>query len=185
MNQENAETTDQQQPTADNQASDDSRRDFMLKVSLGLGGLAAAAVAVPVVGALIAPLLEDKPEVWRTVGTTDQFRVGSTTLVKFENADPRAWAGETARTAAWVRRESDEDFIAFSVNCTHLGCPVRWEAEADLFMCPCHGGVYYRDGSVAAGPPPKPLPRYAIRVAQGHVQIGTAPIPITNFSDGQ
>ncbi len=164
-------------------AKDDSRRDFMMKVSLGLGGLAAVAVSVPVVGALIAPLLEGKPEVWRNVGTPDDFPAGTTKLVKFENADPKAWAGTTARTAAWVRHEGDNKFTVFSVNCTHLGCPVRWEADAELFMCPCHGGVYYKDGSVAAGPPPKPLPQYAVRVEQGQVQIGTAPIPITNFGD--
>ena len=160
---------------------DDSRRDFMMKVSLGLGGLAAAAVSVPVVGALIAPVLEDKTEVWRNVGSPDDFPVGSTKLVKFENADPKAWAGTTAHTAAWVRREPDDSFTAFSVNCTHLGCPVRWEANAELFMCPCHGGVYYKDGSVAAGPPPKSLPQYLVRVEQGQVQVGTAPIPISNF----
>lgn len=175
MNQEKTKT----------EPEDDSRRDFMMKVSLGLGGLAAAAVSVPVAGALLAPLLEDKPEVWRKVGSPDRFPVGSTKLVKFENADPKTWAGTTAHTAAWLRRESADKFIAFSVNCTHLGCPVRWEAEAKLFMCPCHGGVYYHDGSVAAGPPPIALRQYAVRVADGQVQVGTAPIPITNFSDGQ
>lgn len=169
----------------ENKTKEESRRDFMMKVSLGLGGVAALAVSVPVVGALVAPLLEDKPEVWRTVGKPDDFPVGKTQLVRFENADPKAWAGMTARTAAWLRHDTEGHFIAFSVNCTHLGCPVRWEADAELFMCPCHGGVYYRDGSVAAGPPPKELQRYAVRVEQGQVQIGTGPIPITNFGDEQ
>ena len=50
------------------------------------------------------------------------------------------------------RRESEGQFIAFSANCTHLGCPVRWMRMQDLFLCPCHGGVYYKDGSVAARP---------------------------------
>ena len=60
--------------------------------------------------------------------------------------------GVTARTAAWLRRDSDASFTAFSVNCTHLGCPVRWFAEPKLFLCPCHGGVYNADGTVAGGP---------------------------------
>ena len=162
---------------------DDNRRDFMMKLSIGLGGLAAAAVSVPVIGALVAPLLDDKPEVWRSVGAPDEFAVGTTKLVKFENADPKTWAGTTAKTGAWVRRETDDTFTVFSVNCTHLGCPVRWEADAALFMCPCHGGVYYKDGTVAAGPPPRPLQQYPIRVADGQVQIGTAPLPITTFGD--
>ena len=50
-----------------------------------------------------------------------------------------------------------------------MGCPVRWLQDAELFMCPCHGGVYYEDGTVAAGPPPKPLVRLRVRVANGQV----------------
>ena len=44
--------------------------------------------------------------------------------------------------------------------------PVRWFAESRLFMCPCHGGVYYEDGSVASGPPPEGLYQYAYRVTK-------------------
>jgi menaquinol-cytochrome c reductase iron-sulfur subunit len=45
-------------------------------------------------------------------------------------------------------------------------------------MCPCHGGVYYQDGTVAAGPPPRPLPQYPVRLVDGKVEIRTDPIPI-------
>jgi len=45
-------------------------------------------------------------------------------------------------------------------------------------MCPCHGGVYYENGDVAAGPPPHPLSRYAVRVKDGYVEMETDPIPI-------
>lgn len=153
-----------------------------MRLSLTFGGLAAAAAGIPVIGALLAPLLEDTPRIWRDVGKASDYAVGTTKLVKFENSDPKVWAGVTAHTAAWVRRESEDKFLAFSVNCSHLGCPVRWEDQAQLFMCPCHGGVYYKDGSVAAGPPPKALPQYHIRVKNGVLQIKTAPIPITNIS---
>jgi menaquinol-cytochrome c reductase iron-sulfur subunit len=60
-----------------------------------------------------------------------------------------------------------------------MGCPVRWLPDAELFMCPCHGGVYYKDGTVAAGPPPKPLVRFEVRVANNRVEIKAAAIPIT------
>ncbi|MEJ2637255.1 MAG: Rieske 2Fe-2S domain-containing protein, partial [Calditrichia bacterium] len=78
----------------------------------------------------------------------------------------------------WLRRDSELVFIAFSIDCTHLGCPVRWLPEANLFMCPCHGGVYYKDGSVAAGPPPESLRRYPVRVVNNTVEIYTGPLPI-------
>ena len=88
------------------------------------------------------------------MGKVDDFKIGETTAVEFIDSSPLPWAGVTAKTAAWLRRTGGQDFIAFAITCSHLGCPVRWQQSARLFMCPCHGGVYYEDGTVAAGPPP-------------------------------
>jgi menaquinol-cytochrome c reductase iron-sulfur subunit len=156
-----------------------SRRQFLAKLSIGLGALAAAAASVPIIGFIVSPFVRQPPETWRSVGAVDNFKVGETVQVSFLNASPLPWAGVTANTAAWLRRDSEQEFTAFSVNCTHLGCPVRWLPDAELFMCPCHGGVYYQDGAVAAGPPPLPLPQYPVRVQNGQVEIRTSPIPIT------
>ena len=155
-----------------------SRRLFLARVSIAAGGIGALIVALPVAGFILAPLFKRTQEVWRSVGKVEAFKVGETTAVQYEDASPLPWAGVTARSAAWLRRVNADTFIAFSINCTHLGCPVRWLAEANLFMCPCHGGVYYEDGTVAAGPPPLPLRRYPVRVNNGNVEIQTAPIPI-------
>ncbi len=165
-----------------NEKQYENRRSFLVKLSLGLSAIPALLVAIPVLSALFGPLLVRRKEQWRKVGTLADFPVGSTKLVSFINADPLPWAGVTAKSAAWVRRESGAGFAAFSSNCTHLGCPIRWEDNASLFMCPCHGGVYYKDGSVAAGPPPKALVQYAIRVNNGMVEIKTSPLPITNMT---
>ncbi len=156
-----------------------SRRKFLARFSLALGGVGALILTLPVAGFLLTPFFKRRQEVWRSVGKVESFKIGETTAVQYQDASPLPWAGVTARSAAWLRRLNADTFIAFSINCTHLGCPVRWLAEANLFMCPCHGGVYYQDGTVAAGPPPLPLPRYPVRVKDGDVQIQTAPIPIT------
>jgi menaquinol-cytochrome c reductase iron-sulfur subunit len=148
-----------------------SRKAFLERLIFFLGGLISLMVGVPLVGFVFKPLFKALPPVWRPVGTVDSFLVGETVAVTFLQASPLPWAGVTAKTAAWLRRESAGSFTAFSVSCTHLGCPVRWRPDAQLFMCPCHGGVYYKDGEVAAGPPPKPLPRYATRVMDGQVEI--------------
>jgi menaquinol-cytochrome c reductase iron-sulfur subunit len=161
--------------------SEESRRNFLMKLSMGVGGIAAFAISVPVVGALLAPLLEKEEVDWVTVGAAKDFQAGTVTLVTFQNPDPKAFAGVTANTASWLRKDLDNNFVAFAVNCSHLGCPVRWEASANLFMCPCHGGVYYHDGTVASGPPPRALSQYKVRVIAGNVQIQTGPIPITNL----
>ncbi|HZI68457.1 MAG TPA: Rieske 2Fe-2S domain-containing protein [Hanamia sp.] len=162
-----------------------SRRKFFVKLSLSLAGISAAVAAIPVLSALLAPLLEKVPREWRTVGNVNDFEIGSTKLVQFVNADPKPYAGVTAKSAAWVRRNEKNQFIAFAINCTHLGCPVRWEKNAQLFMCPCHGGVYYSDGTVAAGPPPRPLTKYEVRISNDKVQIKTAPIPLTTIGAKQ
>jgi quinol---cytochrome c reductase iron-sulfur subunit, bacillus type len=153
-----------------------SRRRFFERVSVTLGSLAAALLGVPVVGFVLAPLFRTAPKDWRSVGKVEQFKVGETVAVTFQDASPLPWAGVTAHNAAWLRRHTAEQFIAFSINCTHLGCPVRWLPKANLFMCPCHGGVYYADGAVAAGPPPRPLTRYEVRVRDGEVELRTRPI---------
>lgn len=154
----------------------------MTRISLGIAALSAAAAAIPVISALVAPLLERREGEWRTVGSPADFPAGSTKLISFLNDDAKPYAGMTAKTAAWLRHSKDNEFIAFAANCTHLGCPIRWEDQAQLFMCPCHGGAYYKDGTVAAGPPPKPLNRYKVRVIGQKVQIQTAPLPITGIS---
>ncbi|HEY7389444.1 MAG TPA: ubiquinol-cytochrome c reductase iron-sulfur subunit [Bryobacteraceae bacterium] len=153
------------------------RRRFLTRISIILGALGAAFAAIPSVAFLLG--LRKTPQIWRTVGKVDDFRIGSTVNVAFEDSSPLPWSGVTAQTAAWLRRISGEQFVAFSMNCTHLGCPVRWLADANLFMCPCHGGVFYADGQVASGPPPKPLNQYPVRVQRGEVQILTSPVPIT------
>jgi quinol---cytochrome c reductase iron-sulfur subunit, bacillus type len=154
------------------------RRRFMGRLSIALAALAAAIVGLPVVGFILGPLIAPEEDVWRAVGAVDTFEAGQTVSVSFLDPSPMAWAGVSAMTAAWLRRLESGGFVAFSVNCAHLGCPVRWLAKAKLFMCPCHGGVYYADGSVAAGPPPRGLFKYPVRVREGQVEVLASAVPI-------
>ena len=62
-----------------------------------------------------------------------------------------------------------DQFQVFAINCAHLGCPVRWFPQSQLFMCPCHGGVYYADGSRASGPPERGLFTYDYQMVGGTV----------------
>jgi menaquinol-cytochrome c reductase iron-sulfur subunit len=159
----------------------ESRRKFLSRISLALSGLATAVVSVPIIAYLLSPLLRPAPRQWRDLGTIDDFVIGETVEVAFDEPSPLPWAGQTARTAVWLRRTGERDFTAFGLNCSHLGCPVNWRRDAKLFLCPCHGGVYYADGSVAGGPPPHPLSRYAVQIAQGNrVQVQTQPLTFSS-----
>ena len=153
------------------------RRSFLSRIAIFAGAFATAIVAIPSVAFLLG--LRKMPRLWRAVGQVSDFQVGQTVEVSFSDPSSLPWAGVTAKTAAWLRRVSEDQFLAFSINCTHLGCPVRWLPDASLFMCPCHGGVFYSDGTVASGPPPKPLVTYPVRINQGMVEIQSSPLPIT------
>jgi menaquinol-cytochrome c reductase iron-sulfur subunit len=156
------------------------RRRFLTRVSLALSGVAAAVVSVPIIAYLLSPLLRPVADQWLDVGLVDNFRIGETVEVAYDDPSPLPWAGQTATTAVWLRRNSETDFTVFSLNCTHLGCPVNWRPNAELFLCPCHGGVYYSDGSVAGGPPPRPLTRLSVRIFDNNrVQVLSRPLTQT------
>ncbi len=147
------------------------RRRFFHWLSLSVAGLLATLVAIPWVGFVLSPVLRVAAPTWRLVGPVEDFPLDETVKVTYFDSEPHPWAGFAAETAAWLRRESEEEFVAFATYCSHVGCPIRWEEGPRLFMCPCHGGAFYADGSVAAGPPPRPLDRYPVRIRDGNVEI--------------
>ncbi len=160
------------------------RRAFLNKLSIGLSALGGAVVGIPVVGFMLGPLIRREPAKWLPVGDVNRFEIGKTVAVAFTDTSSVPWAGLSAKTSAWLRRDSETEFTAFSVNCTHLGCPIRWLADANLFMCPCHGGVFYRDGRVAGGPPRRPLFQYRTRVHNGQVELEDRKFPPYNDEPG-
>jgi menaquinol-cytochrome c reductase iron-sulfur subunit len=156
----------------------DRRR--LIAGTIGLAGAGlTAAIGVPVVAFLLSPLLKQEPEAWRDIGAPNDYEPGTTTQVTFQESSSVPWSGNTSKAAAWLRRARDGSFQAFAINCTHLGCPVRWEQGPGLFFCPCHGGVFYENGRVAAPPPKQPLPQHETRVVNGRLQIKTQPLKIT------
>jgi menaquinol-cytochrome c reductase iron-sulfur subunit len=158
-----------------------SRRRFMTAVTHGAGGVAAAAFTLPALGFAIGPLFSRVPFNWQAVGkpsdfTDTEYSVKVITIVQ--------GIGEAGNSIAYVRLRNPaidtepEDqynhYVALSSRCMHLGCPVRYVAAAERFICPCHGGVYDFRGEVAGGPPVRPLDRFYTRLNQttGLVEIG-------------
>jgi Rieske Fe-S protein len=155
-----------------------SRRWLLLKIGALFNAVVGVAVAVPVVKYLLSPMKpDDAYKSWVSLGSVDTFPVGETRLAKFMNPVNREWDGETDRAACWVRRISQKEFQVFAINCAHLGCPVRWFPQSQLFMCPCHGGAYYADGSRASGPPERGLFTYDAKIVDGKLQINAGQMP--------
>jgi Rieske Fe-S protein len=141
-----------------------TRRGFLLKIGIGLNAAAAALVTIPIVGYLFAGVRAHAQQAWVPLGDLDAFPEGEVRLATYMNPFVVPWDGDTAKVPCWVRRAKGQKFTVFAINCAHLGCPVRWFGESELFMCPCHGGVYYADGSVASGPPPRGLFAYETKI---------------------
>jgi menaquinol-cytochrome c reductase iron-sulfur subunit len=156
-----------------------SRRMFLFKVALFLNGIVGAVIAIPIVGYIIGPALKksSSENAWIGLGKVGDFPEGETRLATFRNPVTTPWDGETGNIPCWVRRISGNDFQVFAINCAHLGCPVRWFAQSSLFLCPCHGGVYYQDGSRASGPPERGLFEYAHKIVDGNLMIYAGKVP--------
>jgi len=162
-----------------------SRRGVLMKIGILCNGLVAAVLAVPIVRYLLAPITKGRANgflAWVSLGPVGQFPEGETRLATFRNPLVMPSDGKTVDTACWVRRVAGEQFQVFAVNCAHLGCPVRWFPQSGLFMCPCHGGVYYRDGSRASGPPERGLFEYPYKVENGTVAINAGQLPTPGSS---
>lgn len=154
-----------------------SRRGFLLKLGVVLNVIAASLVTVPIIGFVFSSLRERVSQAWIPLGALEDFPERRTRLATYENPFTVPWDGSTAHIPCWVRRLEGEKFQVFAINCTHLGCPVRWFPESTLFMCPCHGGVYYEDGARASGPPPRGLFEYQYKIKDGKLWILGGQLP--------
>jgi len=157
-----------------------TRRGLFAKIGILLNGLVAAALAVPIGRFLLSSITRGRADgylSWVSLGPVSQFPEGETRLATFRNPYVMPTDGKTADTACWVRRVDADRFQVFAVNCAHLGCPVRWFPQSGLFMCPCHGGAYYRDGARASGPPERGLFEYPYKVTNGAIVIQAGELP--------
>lgn len=148
-----------------------TRRDFLFGLGVGLNVVAGAMVSLPIIGYVMSSFFKIDPLKWISLGSLDKFPEGTTRLATYTNPYRREWDGETADIPCWVRRIKGDEFQIFAINCTHLGCPIRWFEESKLFMCPCHGGAFYEDGSHASGPPPRGLYTYPFKVENNTLYV--------------
>lgn len=136
-----------------------SRRSFLSRLWLGLGGVALAEYLWlvleflrPRAGAVEAPGI-------LVVGPVDRFEPGSVTAFP---------AGRF-----YLSRLSDGGFLAVSRECTHLGCTVPWMKDEGRFVCPCHSSAYDIRGEVVEPPAPRALDLYPVRIENGIVKVDT------------
>lgn len=155
-------------------------RRTVLKILSGvLGTGCAAAVGVPVLGALTAPAVRITvrgargfvPVLELAALPEDGTPVGVPVVVE---APEDAWSRlpPTEIGAVYVRRvPGDERLQAFSTVCPHLGCRVDYQPKKKQFLCPCHDSAFALDGQVESGPSPRGMDELATRVTDGKVEV--------------
>jgi Rieske Fe-S protein len=148
-------------------------------------GAVGVLLGIPIVRYVLSPVMRGQSsndESWVSLGSVDRFPSGETRLATYRHPSAQPLDGDTAEIPCWVRHTDGNHFQVFAINCAHLGCPVRWFPQSGLFMCPCHGGAYYADGSRASGPPERGLFEYPFRILDGNLNIEAGETPTPGFS---
>ncbi len=143
---------------SDSSASPSERRRFL--------GVLVGAIGAAVAASFIWPLFRFlSPN--QKAGAEQQVRIP-----KKEVADGTPHFFSYQGRPAVLLQQSPGQYVALSAVCTHLGCIVKWVADKQEFLCPCHGGRFSVDGQVLGGPPPEPLATYTVKVAGNDILIG-------------
>jgi menaquinol-cytochrome c reductase iron-sulfur subunit len=154
-----------------------NRRSFLALATAAGGLVISGIVAIPALLTALSPVLKKRPEaLWVPVGELASFELEG--VSKANVPIPRDdWATSPEEKGVFVWRPSAEEVVVFSRNCTDLSCPVTWDPGSNWFYCPCHGGIFAQDGTNMAGPPTRPLYRYANRVQDGILEIDLLSLP--------
>ncbi|WP_100331408.1 ubiquinol-cytochrome c reductase iron-sulfur subunit [Bacillus xiapuensis] len=153
-----------------------SRRQFLNYTLTGVGGFMAAGMLMPMVRFAVDPVLEagGKGEFHATQQKVDELSK-TPTRVDFSYEQKDAWYTSEVTQTAWVYKDDNGEVVALSPVCKHLGCTVNWEGNnhKNQFFCPCHNGLYEKNGKNVPGTPPtKPLDVYPTKVKDGFLQLG-------------
>jgi menaquinol-cytochrome c reductase iron-sulfur subunit len=144
-----------------------SRRKFMSTAIAAIASAIGAAVGLPAIAYIIGPALKQRAEDWVQLGAVSKVEIGNPTLFKTNIELQTGWISAQEEISTYILTDDGQTYAAMSNICTHLGCRVRWIPERKQFFCPCHNGVFDKDGNVVDGPPPRALDRYETKVEDG------------------
>jgi cytochrome b6-f complex iron-sulfur subunit len=130
--------------------------DLLSRAFLALWGLGFAGVIYAFLRPRHRELLME--ETFRA-GTLSGLPVGQATIVQHVTGP------------VMIVRVTEREVASFSALCTHLRCVLQYGADSRTITCPCHGGAFDLHGNVLFGPPPKPLPTYAVEIRNDQIYV--------------
>lgn len=138
----------------------------------GLWGVITSALTLPAAVYLLFPPKVKKATQWVDAGDLTQIQPKTPEEVVFRKNRVDGWKVTSEKSTAWVVKLADNQAVAFSPQCTHLGCAYHWDENNKNFLCPCHTSTFDIDGRVLSGPAPRPLDRFQVRVEGTKLLIG-------------
>lgn len=149
------------------------RRVFFLSFIFSIVGIIAAALGLPALAYLFFPPKTSKVANWVDAGSIADLKVGQPEELTFRRLQVDGWKIKSEKATAWVLKLADNDIVAYSPWCTHLGCAYHWDPQRNEFLCPCHNSVFAVDGKVVSGPAPRPLDRYEVKLEANELWLGS------------
>lgn len=156
-------------PTA-NTASDPARRRFLSSITNGILTVIGGILGVLGGGAILSSAVR-RQEDWLAVSALHDLPDNQPTPVTLSVMRMDGYREALVQRTIFLVKTGESEVAALDATCTHLGCLVAWDAQSQVFRCPCHGGVYDRGGTVTEGPPPDPLMKVATRVEGDRVLV--------------
>jgi len=151
---------------------DPTRRNFYVGAIYAIGAVISAALGVPAFAYLFFPPKAQISDDWIEIGGVTRLVPNEPLETTFRRNRLDGWKVISEKSTAWVVKGADNRIVAFGPQCTHLGCAYHWDEGRNLFLCPCHNSLFGADGTVKAGPAPRPLDRYDIKVEGDKLRIG-------------
>ena len=149
---------------------DPTRRRFLSTITNGILSVIGGILGVIGGGAVLSSIAR-KQDDWLAASALHDLPDNEPTAVTLSVMRVDGYREALERRTIFLVKTGESEVTAFDATCTHLGCLVGWDPQAQVFRCPCHGGVYDRTGAVKDGPPPEPLMKVATRVDGDRVLV--------------
>ncbi|MBV8731999.1 MAG: Rieske (2Fe-2S) protein, partial [Acidobacteriia bacterium] len=138
----------------------------------GLWAIITAALGLPALIYLLVPPRMRRQSDWVDAGDISQLTPGAPVEMTFRRNRVDGWKVTSEKSTTWVVKMPNNQVVAYSPICTHLGCAYHWEQAKNEFICPCHNSLFGLDGKVLDGPAPRPLDRFQTKIQGKQLLLG-------------
>ena len=146
-----------------------NRRQFLKLGVFATSGIVTVTIGGAAARFMVGSSLETTEGQWVSLAPISELPTGNVHKLKYSVRTIDAWREDEREGALYAFSDDGEQFTALDATCTHLGCLVRWKEKDGRFSCPCHEGIFTKEGEVVSGAPTKPLRRFTTKIENGNL----------------